>query len=303
MHHVHNILCICVCNHIKQYIWSLCPFSCLSSRSWQLILVSHDAIIHRDYCESYKESVSEPRLHLTSEQSGPIGVDKWSSSQTLGEVKVSRVTLLYSFHSIFQPVHLYIWKLFVPVGNPLLIFSDRPSVSLLVTVVQAELILALEDYRSLSFHSRVQEVRKEAPAFSRGIFYSHWNGAAGTSLIIFFFQYTHSFTYWSSTADVFRVWHCRSLTHKIETTPPVCNATVTQITTRYNWVSECTIRWTLKQMDYSGSRPHQVTLLSAKNRKLRFNKIAQQKIGKTLRHSDGKVINNMKAWLMLVSSV
>ncbi len=48
--------------------------------------------------------------------------------------------------------------------------------------------------------------------------------------------------------------------------------TVTKITTRYthgmqNTISEHTTRRTLKQMDYSSRRPHQVPLLSAKNRK------------------------------------
>ncbi len=52
-------------------------------------------------------------------------------------------------------------------------------------------------------------------------------------------------------------------------------ATVTQITTRYNQgmqniISEHTTRRTLKQMDYSSRRPHQVSLLSAKNRKRRL---------------------------------
>ncbi len=49
-------------------------------------------------------------------------------------------------------------------------------------------------------------------------------------------------------------------------------ATVTQITTRCNQVIQKTIseritRQTLKQMGYSSRRPHQVSLLSAKNRK------------------------------------
>ncbi len=49
-------------------------------------------------------------------------------------------------------------------------------------------------------------------------------------------------------------------------------ATVTQITTRYNQgiqntISEHTTHRTLKQMRYSSRRPHQVSLLSAKNRK------------------------------------
>ncbi len=52
-------------------------------------------------------------------------------------------------------------------------------------------------------------------------------------------------------------------------------ATVTQITTRYNQcvqntISERTKRRTLKQMGYSGRRPHWVPLLSAKNRKQRL---------------------------------
>uniref|UniRef100_A0A9J8C6W1 Transposase Tc1-like domain-containing protein n=1 Tax=Cyprinus carpio carpio TaxID=630221 RepID=A0A9J8C6W1_CYPCA len=52
-------------------------------------------------------------------------------------------------------------------------------------------------------------------------------------------------------------------------------ATVTQITTRYNQgmqntISEHTTRRALKQMGYSSRRPHQVPLLSAKNRKWRL---------------------------------
>ncbi len=52
-------------------------------------------------------------------------------------------------------------------------------------------------------------------------------------------------------------------------------ATVTQITTLYNQamqntISECTTRWTLKQMSNSSRRPHRVLLLSAKNRKRRL---------------------------------
>ncbi len=52
-------------------------------------------------------------------------------------------------------------------------------------------------------------------------------------------------------------------------------ATVTQITTRYNQgvqntISEHTTRRTLKQIGYSSRRPHQVPLLSAKNRKRRL---------------------------------
>ncbi len=52
-------------------------------------------------------------------------------------------------------------------------------------------------------------------------------------------------------------------------------ATVTQITTRYNQgmqntISERTTHRTLKQMGYSSRRPHRVLLLSAKNRKRRL---------------------------------
>ncbi len=55
----------------------------------------------------------------------------------------------------------------------------------------------------------------------------------------------------------------------------VRKATVTQITTRYNQgmqntISERTTCRTLKQMGYSSRRPHQVLLLSAKNRKRRL---------------------------------
>ncbi len=60
------------------------------------------------------------------------------------------------------------------------------------------------------------------------------------------------------------------------------NATVTQITTRYNQgmqniISECTTRRTLKQMCYSSRRPHRVPLLSAKNRKrsIQFTQVHQ----------------------------
>ncbi len=53
------------------------------------------------------------------------------------------------------------------------------------------------------------------------------------------------------------------------------NATVTQITTHYNQamqksMSENIACWTLKQMGYSSRRAHRVSLLSAKNRKLRM---------------------------------
>ena len=52
-------------------------------------------------------------------------------------------------------------------------------------------------------------------------------------------------------------------------------AAVTQITTRYNRgmqksIYERTTRQTLRRMGYSSRRPHQVPLLSAKNRKLRL---------------------------------
>ncbi len=52
-------------------------------------------------------------------------------------------------------------------------------------------------------------------------------------------------------------------------------ATVTQITTRYNQgmqntISERTTLWTLNQVGYSSRRPHQVSLLSAKNKKRRL---------------------------------
>ncbi len=52
-------------------------------------------------------------------------------------------------------------------------------------------------------------------------------------------------------------------------------ATVTQINPRYtqcmqNTISERTTRRTLKQMSFSSRRPHQVLLLSAKNRKRRL---------------------------------
>ncbi len=52
-------------------------------------------------------------------------------------------------------------------------------------------------------------------------------------------------------------------------------ATVTHITTRYNQgmqntISERTTRWTLNQVGYSSRRPHQVSLLSAKNKKRRL---------------------------------
>ncbi len=80
-------------------------------------------------------------------------------------------------------------------------------------------------------------------------------------------------------------------------------ATVTQITTRYNQgmqntISEYTTRRTLKQMGYSSRRPHQVPLLSAKNRKrrLQFTQAHQnwtiedwKNIAFLLRHSDGRV--------------
>ncbi len=86
-------------------------------------------------------------------------------------------------------------------------------------------------------------------------------------------------------------------------------ATVTQITTRYNQglqntISESTTRQTLKQMGYSSRRPHQVPLLSAKNRKRRLqlaqahqnwtiedwkNVVWSDESGFLLRHSNGRV--------------
>ncbi len=86
-------------------------------------------------------------------------------------------------------------------------------------------------------------------------------------------------------------------------------ATVTQITTRYNQgmqntISERTTHQTLKQMGYSSRRPHQVPLLSAKNRKqrLQFTQAQQNwtiedwknvawsdESRFLLRHSDGRV--------------
>ncbi len=86
-------------------------------------------------------------------------------------------------------------------------------------------------------------------------------------------------------------------------------ATVTQITTRYNQrmqntISERTTRRTLKQMGYSSRRPHQVPLLSAKNRKRRLqfaqahqnwtiedwkNVACSDESRFLLRHSDGRV--------------
>ncbi len=85
--------------------------------------------------------------------------------------------------------------------------------------------------------------------------------------------------------------------------------TVTQINTRYNQgmqntISERTTRRTLKQMDYSSRRPHQVPLLSAKNRtrRLQFTQTHQnwtiedwknvawsEESRFLLRHSDGRV--------------
>ncbi len=86
-------------------------------------------------------------------------------------------------------------------------------------------------------------------------------------------------------------------------------ATVTQITTRYNQgmqntISERTTRRTLKQMGYSSRRPHQVPLLSDKNRKRRLqfaqahwnwtiedwkNVAWSDEFRFLLRHSDGRV--------------
>ncbi len=71
-------------------------------------------------------------------------------------------------------------------------------------------------------------------------------------------------------------------------------ATVTQITTPYNQgrqntISECTTCRTLKQMVYSSRRPHQVPLLSAKNRKWRLQFTQADESRFLLRHSDGRV--------------
>ncbi len=85
--------------------------------------------------------------------------------------------------------------------------------------------------------------------------------------------------------------------------------TVTQITTCYNQgmqktISEDTTHRTLKQMDYSGRRPHQVLLMSAKNRTRRIqftqdhqnwtiedwkNVAWSDESQFLLRHSDGRV--------------
>ncbi len=85
-------------------------------------------------------------------------------------------------------------------------------------------------------------------------------------------------------------------------------ATVTQITTRYNQdmqntISEHTTRQTLKQMGSSSRRPHQVPLLSDKNRtrRIKFTQAHQNWTiedcknvvwsdeSRFLRHSDGRV--------------
>ncbi len=71
-------------------------------------------------------------------------------------------------------------------------------------------------------------------------------------------------------------------------------ATVTQITTPYNQgrqntISECTTCRTLKQMVYSSRRPHQVPLLSAKNRKWRLQFTQADESQFLLRHSDVRV--------------
>ena len=67
-------------------------------------------------------------------------------------------------------------------------------------------------------------------------------------------------------------------------------ATVTQITSHYNQgmqktISECTIRWTLKQMGYGSRKPHQVPLLQLRTGNWGYNlhgltKIGQYKIRK-----------------------
>ncbi len=97
------------------------------------------------------------------------------------------------------------------------------------------------------------------------------------------------------------------------------NATVTQITTRYNQgmqntISEHTTRRTLKQMDSSSRRPHRVPLRSDKNstRRIQFTQTHQnwtvedwknvmsldfccdiQMVGSEF----GIHVNNMKAWI------
>ncbi len=87
------------------------------------------------------------------------------------------------------------------------------------------------------------------------------------------------------------------------------NATVTEISTRYNQgmqntISERTTHRTLKQMGYSSRRPHRVPLLSEKNRtrRIQFTQVHQNwtiedwknvawsdETGFLLRHSDGRV--------------
>ncbi len=103
------------------------------------------------------------------------------------------------------------------------------------------------------------------------------------------------------------------------------DATVTQITTRYNQgmqntISERTTRWTLKQMGYSSRRPHRVQLLSAKNwkRRLQFTQPHQNWMIEDWKTLPGLMsldfccdiqmigsefgIKNMKAWIHPASS-
>ncbi len=131
---MHSVSCS-VHHHLKLHFQSL-PLSCFSRRSWQLIFLSHGTIIHRDYCESYKASVSEPWLHLTSERSEAVRMNKCSSSQLYREVKVATVTLPESFSSIFQPVHLLLLRLLYACSNSITDFScDQLPAALLVTAV------------------------------------------------------------------------------------------------------------------------------------------------------------------------
>lgn len=99
---------------IKSYILNFCFFSFLCSRSWQLNSVSHVAIIHRDYWESCKASVSVLRLDLTSEQSGPIGMDKF-----IRAVKVSTLMLQNSFFYHLPTCSNLLFKSLCPCVKPI----------------------------------------------------------------------------------------------------------------------------------------------------------------------------------------
>ncbi len=57
-------------------------------------------------------------------------------------------------------------------------------------------------------------------------------------------------------------------------------ATVTQQSTHYHWGMQRSIseHWTLKQTGYRSRRPHRVSLLSAKNRKLKLQLKATKKV-------------------------